>query len=218
MIDWHYVIDISILAVALYFAIFKTYANEKVKNLATKEDIEEITKRVESVKSEVQILTHRKTTFEDEKKETLLKFYSTFHLWLDSIVFSSPDNTDTKNYDYKSLTQISKFYTECSMAQANVMIYYYDDLDLIILIGVIVKNTLDMEFTLKNTAQEIEMYNIGIKNASNEPYASKDNEMKILANKYDKLKEYHIKVSEKHAQVSNLMTNLVKEINKRIKY
>ena len=57
------VLDIIIIGIAAFFIISKSYLNEKGKNLATKEDIKDITNKIESVKREYQ----RKT--EIDKKE-----------------------------------------------------------------------------------------------------------------------------------------------------
>lgn len=48
------ILEIVILLCGLYLALFKSYFTEKEKNLATLEDIKDITKKVEEVKSEIQ--------------------------------------------------------------------------------------------------------------------------------------------------------------------
>jgi hypothetical protein len=48
------ILEVLILLCGLYLALFKSYFTEKGKNLATLEDIEDITKKVEEVKSEIQ--------------------------------------------------------------------------------------------------------------------------------------------------------------------
>ena len=68
------ILDIIIIGIGLYLALVKSYFKEKGKNLATKEDIGEITSKVENVKSEIELLTHRKMTFEDENDNHLLNF------------------------------------------------------------------------------------------------------------------------------------------------
>ncbi len=46
---WNYIIIIFLLLANLFKDFLKTYSPEKGKNLATKEDIEEITEKIESV-------------------------------------------------------------------------------------------------------------------------------------------------------------------------
>lgn len=48
------------------------YESEKGKNLATKEDIEEITKQIETIKSEISFESQRKMDFVEERKKRLL--------------------------------------------------------------------------------------------------------------------------------------------------
>ncbi len=52
-----------------------SYVSEKGKNLATKEDISQITAQVEGVKASVQVLAHLKTSYEEQRREWALAFY-----------------------------------------------------------------------------------------------------------------------------------------------
>lgn len=54
---------------------FGSYASEKGKNLATKQDIAQITSQVESVKASIQTLSYLKTDYERQRRERLLSFY-----------------------------------------------------------------------------------------------------------------------------------------------
>jgi hypothetical protein len=54
---------------------FASYASEKGKNLATKQDVAQITSQVESVKASIQTLSHLKTDYERQRREWLLSFY-----------------------------------------------------------------------------------------------------------------------------------------------
>lgn len=54
---------------------FGSYVSEKGKNLATKEDVSEITTQVESVKASIQVLAHLRTGYEEQRREWLLSFY-----------------------------------------------------------------------------------------------------------------------------------------------
>jgi hypothetical protein len=59
------ILEVLILLCGLYLALFKSYFTEKGKNLATLEDIEDITKKVEEVKSEIQ----KQQLVEKQKRE-----------------------------------------------------------------------------------------------------------------------------------------------------
>lgn len=52
-----------------------SYASEKAKNLATKEDIAQITHEIEQVKASFQTLTQLKTEYEQQRRNCLLAFY-----------------------------------------------------------------------------------------------------------------------------------------------
>ncbi len=65
----------SLIAGYIFRGYLGSYASEKGKNLATKEDISEITSKIENVKASVQTLAHLKTDFEQQRRDWLLSFY-----------------------------------------------------------------------------------------------------------------------------------------------
>lgn len=54
---------------------FGSYVSEKGKNLATKEDIAQITTQIENVKASIQTLAQLKTDYEQQRRQWLLSFY-----------------------------------------------------------------------------------------------------------------------------------------------
>lgn len=56
----------------LYFIFFKSYSNEKGKNHATKEDIEEITSKIETIRKEIEYQGNIKTHRFDLKRKACL--------------------------------------------------------------------------------------------------------------------------------------------------
>lgn len=54
---------------------FGSYVSEKGKNLATKEDIAQITAQIENVKASIQTLAQLKTDYEQQRRQWLLSFY-----------------------------------------------------------------------------------------------------------------------------------------------
>jgi uncharacterized membrane protein YgaE (UPF0421/DUF939 family) len=69
------------LALIFYIAFFKSYINEKGKNYATKEDVEEITKKIETVKNEVSFSNSQKSEWLDKNKVTLLNYFDSYVHW-----------------------------------------------------------------------------------------------------------------------------------------
>lgn len=52
-----------------------SYASQKGANLATKQDVSQITSQIEGVKAEVQTLAKLRTDYEQQRREWLLSFY-----------------------------------------------------------------------------------------------------------------------------------------------
>ncbi|MDN3668461.1 hypothetical protein QWY93_03860 [Echinicola jeungdonensis] len=79
MNEYRILLDILFILGGLYLAFFKSYFTEKGKSVATKEDIEEITQKVEIVKTEVLYLNNQRSQWNDENKKALLDFYDSFN-------------------------------------------------------------------------------------------------------------------------------------------
>lgn len=79
------VMEVAILLLLLYLALLKSYFGEKGKNLATKEDVGEITSLVESVKSQLQFSLQAKLSFRAEEHQALVDYFSKYSAWLSAI-------------------------------------------------------------------------------------------------------------------------------------
>jgi len=85
------IIEITIIAVGLILFLtiknfLPSYFNEKGKNIATKEDVEEITKKVETIKQEVSNLHFQKNELLEKRKLALLEFYDLYIEFAESTV------------------------------------------------------------------------------------------------------------------------------------
>jgi hypothetical protein len=89
-------IEFLLLILGLYIIFFKSYASEKGKNAATKEDVAEITQRVEVIKStfiaeteklkgELLVQSQMKIVFHNDKRKAILNLYESFHMWYNQI-------------------------------------------------------------------------------------------------------------------------------------
>lgn len=68
---------VGIIIKFVYDQILKTtnnYLNEKAKNLATKQDIKEITKITEGIKTEMNILSQNRVSIYNEKRNAIISF------------------------------------------------------------------------------------------------------------------------------------------------
>jgi hypothetical protein len=85
-----------LLGVGILTYSLRSYFSEKLKNIATSEDIEEITEKVEGIKvgfqkdiqetiSKLSINANRQNVLFVEEKEAVFEFYSIYEKWFQSI-------------------------------------------------------------------------------------------------------------------------------------
>jgi hypothetical protein len=79
------VLEALILLLLLYIAFFKAYFQEKGKNVATKEDVGEITSLVEAVKSQLQFSLQAKLSLRAEEHQAVVDYFSKYSAWLSAI-------------------------------------------------------------------------------------------------------------------------------------
>ena len=75
-------IEVLLLAGMLYMIFYKSYLKQKGKNLATKQDVEEITKLAETIKSELAFSTQSMITLKKEERESIVQCYEKLNNWL----------------------------------------------------------------------------------------------------------------------------------------
>jgi hypothetical protein len=128
--------EITILYILVAFMLglimksfFPNYVKKKAENLATKEDIKDITKKIESVKSKVEINTDAHKSYISERKLALLKFYdeiSSFHYELMAVNFGDfPMDSGKSLYDYQ--TKYYKAVAEILKSYQRLVIYLPND-------------------------------------------------------------------------------------------
>ncbi len=77
------ILDLIIISLVLYFIFWKSYLNERGKNLATKRDIETITRKIETVKNEIGIYSQQKLSYISDRRKVALEFLSSISIWID---------------------------------------------------------------------------------------------------------------------------------------
>ncbi|HRX93738.1 MAG TPA: hypothetical protein P5158_06475 [Chitinophagaceae bacterium] len=112
---------------------FKSYFQEKGKNIATKEDIEEITEKIETIKSEVELLTHKKISISTEKHKTLLDFNSQYSAWLNYILHATigGDNDKPDEYVQKIAEKLDQLYHDFLITEAKLEVFFNGDDELL---------------------------------------------------------------------------------------
>lgn len=77
------IIDFVYIFIALILIYWKSYWGEKGKNYATKKDIEDITKKIETVKNEIGIHSQRRLEYLNDRKKAALDLLGSISIWLD---------------------------------------------------------------------------------------------------------------------------------------
>ncbi|MFA7380040.1 MAG: hypothetical protein WC150_06225 [Bacteroidia bacterium] len=116
--------------------LLPSYFSEKGKNIATKEDIEEITSLVESVKhsftietekikSNLQILAGLKGSFITEEINSIISFNETYFDWLNKLMDTGLGSADTKKESELDLyrKKISDAEMRCSNSEAKLLLF-----------------------------------------------------------------------------------------------
>jgi len=93
------VMEAVTLLLLFYLAILKSYFQEKGKNIATKEDVEEITSLVESVKSQLQFSLQAKLSLRAEGHQGLVDYFSKYSAWLSAITSVSVVGINKDTYE-----------------------------------------------------------------------------------------------------------------------
>jgi len=137
--DIQLILEAIIILIGLYLAFFKSYFQEKGKNLATSEDIEKITRKVENVKKElaedlalskskIDILYNLKLNQLNNKREALLCFHKVFSSWFNKL--TNPVNlvNDTDNIEInQKIKEYYDFYESVLNEYNHLEVFCEDD-------------------------------------------------------------------------------------------
>jgi len=138
------------------------YFKKKAENLATKEDIKNITEKIESVKSKIEINTDAHKSYISERKSALLKFYdeiSSFHYELMAVNFGDfPMDGGQSLYDYQ--TNYYKAVAEILKSYQRLVIYLPSDSDLLVQAHEITNNVIESRKVLKSNFGSIKTTSI----------------------------------------------------------
>lgn len=121
---------ITILCNGALFLLLKNvlpaYFTEKGKNLATKQDIEEITEKVEAVKAEIQYRSQIRYSLKSEERSAIVDCYEKFQLWRNLLTSPSFSDISTRADVIKKTELIDTAYHQFLLAEAKVHLYIED--------------------------------------------------------------------------------------------
>jgi hypothetical protein len=118
------ILQTTLDALLIIAAMAKTYANEKAKNLATKEDIAEITRQVEEVKNNLQFKNQLKLSLRTEEKKAIVDCYEKAHLLKNKATLNY-FGFGTDNYDEidQIIFTLNASYDEYLLVEAKMLLY-----------------------------------------------------------------------------------------------
>jgi|GEM_PF-1433826 chromosome segregation ATPase len=128
-------ITLQIALIALgFFAYFSiknlipSYFDEKGKNLATKEDIGEITEIVKKVETEIKVKENAEIDYLMLKRKTILEYFSALVYWQNIIINSHADTSDDNILKNKILIEkINEIEAKYHLKQGEVEIFISDN-------------------------------------------------------------------------------------------
>ena len=168
----NFIIELTVIAVGLFlFFTFKnflpSYFTEKAKNLATKEDIETITEKVEKIKSEflkdiefikadLSYTNQNKFSIKAAERDALIETNNKYSEWLNLLLNVSFSHVNSSNYDslndyYKDI-KLKKL--NFDIAQDNLHLFLHDE-ELMKVKVDCMKQTAQLEYTVLKTIVEI---------------------------------------------------------------
>ena len=207
------IIEILIFLLGLYIAFVKSYIQEKGKNYATKEDIGEITKNIESVKIEFQVLTHSRTTLNQEKRNSFLNYYDKYFDWLNLLLDKFFNSIDSYNSEEiaKFQVKLNSLYIDLCNAETR-MTLWNDDINFNILAEKIKIETYNnLHRGLNLHLIELKKINLAIKEFEN---TSIENRPSIdpIFNQLEKLNvEYSKKVDAYYSNLYDIIQEFTNE-------
>ncbi|MEX1013994.1 MAG: hypothetical protein WDZ80_02430 [Candidatus Paceibacterota bacterium] len=119
--------EILILFLGIYLAFFKSYFTEKGRQIAVKQDIEEITTKVESIKTDLELYKGNKLNLITEERESILRFLDSYHEWRTTIVLNSPYLIINNPNNYHTINE--NFNSHHHVCQQNIdrLALFFDD-------------------------------------------------------------------------------------------
>lgn len=146
-----YIIAAFVLGL-LIKSFFPSYIKKKGENLATKEDIEHITEKIESVRSSIEINTDAHKEYVGDRKKSLINFYdeiSSFHYEIMAVNFGDFPFDGGKSLFYYQ-QKFHKATAEILKKHQRLIIYLPQESNLLSIASSITENVIESRKVLKS--------------------------------------------------------------------
>lgn len=134
------ILQILLILIGFYLAFFKSYFTEKGKNIATSEDIEDLTTKIESVKqkfieknsvlkSKLDLLTNLQIGHKNDERSALIQFHKSISKWLSMLTSGSINliNSYDNNEIERKMFDYNEAYQEVIAANSLLVLYVADE-------------------------------------------------------------------------------------------
>jgi hypothetical protein len=152
------VLQVLILLVLLHLVFLKSYVQEKGKNLATKEDVKEITSLVESVKSQLQFSLQGRLSLRAEEHQSLVDYFAKYSAWLAAITSCNLSDVDKDNAGSRLAeirSRLDMLHEDVDLAAGKMQLFVQDE-EIHVQRGALVIDTLKFQSHAQGVTFEIE--------------------------------------------------------------
>lgn len=126
--DIQVVLEIILVLIGLHLAFFKSYFQEKGKNLATQEDIGKITREIKSVESKINIVTNNIISYDSIKRQALLDYFGAYNNWERNVVLANiSTDDDFEEENKRTLEKISDAKYKYNLREGEIELFIDDE-------------------------------------------------------------------------------------------
>lgn len=219
--DVELIILVTLVILQLYHIFIKSYYQEKGKNLATKEDVEEITKKIESVKSDIGLISHKRISIATEQRNALLDLNTAYSAWLNFVLHANTygDHTDPELFRQRQSEKVDDYFHDFLLAEAKFEVFWNHDRKFIRQAADLKIETIKLSNLLQVSLIEISFASALIKRAKEMP-EEEVSKREQLESAYNEMTAYQEKYRRKsqgiYKPISKMHGSLISAIAERI--
>lgn len=209
------VLEALIVLLLLYLVFLKSYFQEKGKNVATKEDVKEITSLVETVKSQLQFSLQAKLSLRAEEHQALVDYFSKYSAWLSAITNCSPVgiNKDNMSRLAEIRSQLDVLHQDFGLAAGKMKLFVENE-QIQSQHGALVIETLKFQAHAQQVTFEIEMIHLEAKQMQSQ--TPLDKQVERYGELLGKEKELYKTFKEEQLQMYKALFPLVQKQRRAI--